>query len=940
MARCFFPVLLALIGAVTGTTGLVVAQPGPVAQSVFVVVTPFVNVSGDVLEDWLGTGIAETVAIAFDDDDGFTVVRDGDEMLPPGRQRLATWVVTGGYQLVGSTLRITAQVVDADTDAVVGSAIVDGRIDELFDTQDRLVHELRVRLGGRQPIASVPQASGAVATPPSRRSTPPRPVVGPGGGEPVLDAVALPSGRVIDGPSAPVAPDTIVRDADRRATVRAVRLTEPLRFDGVLDEPIYERVPSFGGFIQQQPNEGAPATERTEVWVFFDDQNVYVSGRNWDSAPESLWIANEMQRDSFQLIQNEGFSVVLDTFYDRRNGVVFSVNPIGGFMDQQITDESQSNADWNPIWNSRTGRFSGGWTVEMVIPFKSLRFPATQSQVWGLQIGRRIRWKNEWTYLTPVPISAGPGNFRISVAATLTGITVPPGNRTFEIKPYAIGSLASDVNTVPPISNVGDGDFGVDVKYGVTENLTADFTYNTDFAQVEVDEQQVNLTRFSLFFPEKREFFLEGRGIFDFGEGARFGGVGAGGRPGSNSFFGGGNAPTVFFSRRIGLEGGQTVPIRAGGRLTGKSGDVTVGALNIQTDDAPGVTAAPTNFTVFRIKRDVLRRSRVGGIFTGRSARPSTVPEGETGSNQVYGVDAAFAFYDNVNFTGYYAQSQTPGLVGDDASYQGAFTYNGDLYAVQVDHLVVGDNFNPEVGFLRRDDFRRTFATAQYSPRPAIDLVRQFTWGASVDYIETETTGQLATRFLQARFLTEFENSDRFSIDVQDSYELLTAPFRIAPGDGISIPVGGYGFRDAFASYSLGGQRRVSGTLSLQRGEFFGGHITGVGYRRGRLAVTRAFSFEPGISVNRIELPQGRFATTLLTSRVTYTFTPRMFFGGLLQYNSSRDSLSSNLRLRWEYQPGSELFIVYNDVRDTELRGTPMLENRAFVVKFTRLFRF
>ena len=382
------------------------------------------------------------------------------------------------------------------------------------------------------------------------------------------------------------------------------------------------------------------------------------------------------------------------------------------------------------------------------------------------------------------------------------------------------------------------------------------------------------------------------------------------------------------------------MPIRAGGRLTGKSGDVTVGALNIQTDDAPGVTAAPTNFTVFRIKRDVLRRSRVGGIFTGRSARPSTVPEGETGSNQVYGVDAAFAFYDNVNFTGYYAQSQTPGLVGDDASYQGAFTYNGDLYAVQVDHLVVGDNFNPEVGFLRRDDFRRTFATAQYSPRPAIDLVRQFTWGASVDYIETETTGQLATRFLQARFLTEFENSDRFSIDVQDSYELLTAPFRIAPGDGISIPVGGYGFRDAFASYSLGGQRRVSGTLSLQRGEFFGGHITGVGYRRGRLAVTRAFSFEPGISVNRIELPQGRFATTLLTSRVTYTFTPRMFFGGLLQYNSSRDSLSSNLRLRWEYQPGSELFIVYNDVRDTELRGTPMLENRAFVVKFTRLFRF
>ena len=931
----------------------------------WVAVLTFSNLTGNRADDWIGAGIAETIAATLEEDDGFSVVRDPAPSTPvlsghyeaaaTARQLGARWIVTGAYQRVGDRLRLTARVTDIETGAVTGSATVDGHIHELFEAQDRLAAELQEAFSpaggppGTPAVASVASETVARGPGPAPAAPEPAPSAAPVATRAASSSAGfggLASGIVIDGPTPPVAPTTITRDADGRATVRAVRLDEPLRVNGTLNEGVYESVPPFSGFIQQRPDEGAPATERTEVWVFYDDRNVYVAARLWDSAPESQWIANEMQRDSFQLIQNEGFSVAFDTFYDRRNGMTFMVNPIGGFMDQQITDEGQPNSDWNPIWDVRTGRFPGGWTVEMEVPFKSLRFPPGEAQVWGLQLGRRIRWKNEWAYLTPVPISGGPGMFRLSAAATLTGIEVPTGNRTFEIKPYAIGSVATDLNAVPAISNDGDGDVGFDVKYGVTQNLTADFTYNTDFAQVEVDEQQVNLTRFSLFFPEKREFFLEGRGIFDFGQGARFsgggGGGGGGGRPGTGGFFGGGgDVPTVFFSRRIGLESGQTVPILAGGRLTGKAGALTGGALNIQTDDARSVDAASTNFSVLRVKRDILRRSRIGGIFTGRSVSTRAVAPGEDpGSNQVYGLDAAFAFYDNVNFSSYWARSQTPGMSGDDASYQAAFTYNGDLYAFQVDHLLVGDNFNPEIGFLRRNDFRRTFTTAQYSPRPAIRAVRQFTWGASLDYIENDRTGRLETRLAQARFQTEFENSDRFTVDVQDSYELLLEPFDIAPNDGVSIPIGGYGFQDLFASYSMGAQRRVSGTFSVQRGEFFGGDITAVGYSRGRVEVTPEFSFEPGISINRIELPGGRFTTKLATSRVTYTFTPRMFFGGLLQYNSSRDSLSMNLRLRWEYQPGSELFVVYNDVRDTELRGTPILENRAFVVKFTRLFRF
>ncbi len=780
-------------------------------------------------------------------------------------------------------------------------------------------------LWGTAPLAAAPQEPAGAE--PRQVSRPP--------------AGFQPAGPAIDGPPAPLPPATISRDARGGATVRAVRLDEPLRLDGVLDEPIYARVEPFGGFIQQAPDEGAPATEDTDNWIFFDDESIYVGARVHESVPESEWVANEMQRDSFQLINNDGYIVVLDTFYDRRNGFAFRVNPIGGFSDRQVTDEGNPNPDWNPVWDVRTGRFDGGWTVEMEIPFQSLRFRPGADQVWGIQVGRDIRSNYEEAYLTAVPISAGPGQFRLSVAGTLVGLEVPADSRTFEIKPYAIGSLNTDRTVVPPISNDGDRSGGVDVKYGLTENLTADFTYNTDFAQVEVDEQQINLTRFSLFFPEKREFFLESQGIFDFGRVAGFGDFGGSTRGILNApagAFPAGDAPTLFFSRRIGLDQeGRTVPIVGGGRLTGKVGDFSVGAINIQTDDARASAALPTNFSVLRVKRDILRRSRVGAIFTNRS-----VSLRGDGANQAYGLDASFSFYDNVNMYGYYARTNTPGLQGNNESYRAAFSYEGDLYGLLVDHLQVGRNFNPEIGFMRREDFRRSYVYAQFSPRPeGIEAVRQFTWGGSVDYIENGA-GQLETRILSGRFETSFENSDTLSADIQQDYEFLPRPFAIT--DAVTIPVGGYEFTDFQVSYELGPHRRVAGSLSFQHGEFFGGDITAVGYSRGRIEVSRQFAVEPGISWNRITLPQGSFTARVATTRSTYTFTPRMFASALLQYNSTNNVLSTNVRLRWEYEPGSELFVVYNDQRDTfrdlRNRGFPMLENRAFVVKLTRQFRF
>ena len=521
------------------------AQSAPASASGTVAVERFSNISGAPDDAWMGSGIAETLAADLTDSARVVILVTTSPAGASGDDAAgARWIVTGGYQRLGDDLRITARIVDTQSGTAVHRVRVDGQAADFFAMQDELSARLREGL----PLRTATAPTGTTGPGPAPNAASPlappgRPSVSSGGG------LAI-TGNLIDGPAPPVAPATIARDASGNATIRAVRLEAPITLDGVLDESVYANTTAIEGFIQQLPDEGEPTTERTEAWVFFDTQNIYISARLWDSAPESEWVANEMQRDSFQLINNETFNVSLDTFYDRRNGYAFQVNPIGGIFDFQLTDEGNPNIDWNPIWDVRTGRFEGGWTAEMQIPFKSLRYRPGRVQIWGIQLGRRIYHKNESTYLTPVPISGGPGLFRISAAGTLTGIEVPEGNRTFEIKPYAIGSSATDLNADPAVRNDGDGAVGFDVKYGLTQNLTADFTYNTDFAQVEVDEQQVNLTRFSLFFPEKREFFLEGRGTFDFGRGAQFGGGGApggGGRPGSGGF-GGGSVPTIFFS--------------------------------------------------------------------------------------------------------------------------------------------------------------------------------------------------------------------------------------------------------------------------------------------------------------------------------------------------------------------------------------------------------
>jgi hypothetical protein len=535
--------------------------------------------------------------------------------------------------------------------------------------------------------------------------------------------------------------------------------------------------------------------------------------------------------------------------------------------------------------------------------------------------------------LTPVPqILAGPQAFnRISAGGTLVGLDLPPVGKNLELKPYAISRVTTDRVRTPQLRNDLTGDFGGDVKYGVTANLTADFTANTDFAQVEIDEQQVNLTRFSLFFPEKRDFFLEGRGIFDFARG------GAGAQQGGAQAS---DLPYLFYSRRIGLNRSREIPIDAGGRLTGKIGKYGIGLMNIQTGDESVSRTEPTNFTVLRVKRDVLRRSAIGAMLTNRSIS-SVGP----GSNRAYGVDGAFSFFQNLSTGVYWARTETEGRSGDDQSYQGRFDYAADRYGARGEFLSVGRNFNPEVGYTRRTDINRSFGQLRFSPRPKnIKSVRKFTWQANGEYV-TDGSGAVESRVLNGSFSTEFESSDTASVEITRDYELLVQPFTVA-GSSVTIPRGGYTFSDVVASYSFGAQRRMSGSLSAQAGHYYDGTIASVSYGSGRISVLKQLSIEPTISISHIDVAAGEFTTKLLRARTDYGFSPLMFASALLQYNSADRAFSSNLRFRWEYQPGSELFVVYTDERDTtdERFATPTLvrglKNRALVVKVNRLFRF
>jgi hypothetical protein len=754
------------------------------------------------------------------------------------------------------------------------------------------------------PLAAAPAAAGPPQGPPTT--------------SPASSTSVLGSATVVDGPPSPIAPAVITRDEKGGATMRAVRIDEPLKIDGQLDEEVYLNVPGAGDFIMQEPREGDQATEQTDTWVFFDSENLYIAARCWDGHPER-WVMTELRHDNGNIIENENLSVALDTFHDRRNGFFFQTNPLGALREQAFTDEVNINSNWNTVWQVKSGRFEGGWTVEMAIPFKSLRYRGSGPQVWGINFRRMVKWKNETSFLTLVPRAYGHnGIFRVSSAGTLVDLETPAQSMNLELKPYAVSSLTTDYAAAAPFSNRFSRNAGFDFKYGLTRSLIADATVNTDFAQVEEDLQQINLTRFSLQFPEKRDFFLEGQGMFNFG-----------GTRGN-----GNDVPILFFSRRVGLSQGQSVPVVAGGRLTGTVGKFGIGALNIQTDDKISAGAVATNFSVVRVKRDILRRSNIGLLATRR-----TPAADQSASNAVFGADANLAFFRNLSINGYYARTATPGAKGDQSSYRGRFDYAGDRYGLQLEHLMVGDKFSPDIGFMRRSDFRRSTIGARFSPRPKSNrLIRKLNWEAGYDYITDSRRTRVENRQFSGTFQVDFDSSDQWTLDYTHDFEYLPRNFEIGPA--VTLPVGGYDYDTVRMTYELGQQRRVSGRLSVATGTFYDGHKKEANLTSGRIALSARVSIEPGLTMNWVNLPYGSFKNRLMTARAVFTPSPRTLISSLMQYNASDHTMSSSVRVRWEYVPGSEFFVVYSDGRNTSEAPVQGLVNRTVAIKVTRLLRF
>jgi hypothetical protein len=725
-----------------------------------------------------------------------------------------------------------------------------------------------------------------------------------------------------------------VRDDEGRAVVRAVPLPSPMQFDGRLDEPFYRDTKPFGDFIQQEPHDGEPATDKTEAWVFFDDRNVYVGARLWETDPTRR-VMSDMRRDSFNLYNNDHIAVIFDTFNDGRNGFGFSSNAQGGIFDWQATNE-QPSPNWNGLWESRTAEFDGGWSVEFRIPFRSIRFQE-RGDVWGINFRRMVRWKNEVSYLSPVPVSWGRrGLNKLSSAGPLVGVQVPAKLTNIDVKPYALGSATTNRRSTPALENHATGAFGVDAKWGITQSIVTDFTYNTDFAQVEDDEAQVNLTRFSLLFPEKRDFFLEGQDVFNFA-GASMGGGGGGGPQAIQGGGGGGGnnvTPIVFFSRRIGLQNDVVVPILGGARLIGRGGGYQVGALHMRSDDNPTALAAATDFSVIRINRDVLSRSRVGLIATRRGPRMNG-----SGENYAYGVDTQINPRTELQLNAYWAATADAAGVAGAAqqSYRTQFNWNADKTGLQLDHLFVGKDFTPEIGFIRRSAFRRTYGSTRYSPRPASwKGVRKIYYEASLDYFE-DPDGKPESREAQGAFRLEMNSSDQLAFEYSRQFESLNVIFAVTPG--VNIPPGAYDFSQSKFLFTTSAQRPISGTLILTRGGFYGGTLREWSWR-GRVELGSRFQVEPTLSLNHFKTPWGDGDSNIIGSRFTYTLTPRMFASALVQYQSAAEAVSTNARFRWEYQAGSELFVVYSDGRNTTGPGFPLLDNRSLVVKLTKLFRF
>ena len=686
--------------------------------------------------------------------------------------------------------------------------------------------------------------------------------------------------------------------------IKAVQIDGPITMDGRLNEDVWAQAQPAKGFTQggRSAHPGQPASQETEARFLYDSDNLYIGVICYENDVEHM-IVNGLKRD-FQSNVGDEIGIALDTLNDDRSGFFVSTNPAGAKRDLQISNDSQINQEWDGVWDVRVRVEQDRWIAEFIVPFKTLRFSDAPAQEWGLNMFRKIRRVNEESFWVPLPIRYNMT--KVSLAGTLSGLEGIRQGRNLKIKPYTTAGI-NQVASGTSLKNDFDSDGGVDIKYGLTPSLTLDATYRTDFSQAEVDQDQVNLTRFNLFFPEKRDFFLENSGVFDFGS-----------RGGSSSNL------LPFFSRRIGLsDQGTVIPIIGGTRVSGTAGRQEFGFLSMKTKHDGLIPS--NNFTVGRVKRNVLNNSFLGVIFTNRD---STIP-GDF--NRVYGGDAVFQFFNKIDVTGYYLKSATPGVDEDNDARRLSVGYRDNVWSFGGEYEKVADRFNPEVGFIRRDDMSHYAGDFAYNPRVRrIPKIRDITLSTSYDYY-AGTTGKIETRTNSQRFNIEFANSAQFSINTNETFERLPEIFT-----QYAIPLGDYKYRDYSVSFNSDRSRLIGGRISNNWGRFWNGTRSSPG---GDITLKPNYHWQidTTFSRNDIKVESGRYVTTLVGLKILYAFNSRAFLNTFFQYNSERRQLSSNVRFNIIHRPLSDFYVVFNERRDTV---TGAVRDRGVIFKFTNLFNF
>ncbi len=712
--------------------------------------------------------------------------------------------------------------------------------------------------------------------------------------------------------------------APRPEAVAEAAPERPVLDGEVLGDPAWQGAEPITSFWQERPDEGRAATEKTDVRVVFTEDTLYVGVVCYDRDPKSI-IVSDSRRDT-SLDETDSFQIILDTYRDGLNGFVFGTNPAGIEYDGQVTNEGQGggglgpgqnqqtgpgsgfNVNWDGAWDVRTQIGDFGWSAEFAIPFRTLRFPSAADQVWGLNFQRNIRRRNERAFWSPIPRQYNL--YKLSLAGALSGVRTPTF-RNFKVTPYALGELRQSGER--PVDGVALGDVGFDAKYNPTSSLTLDATVNTDFAQVEVDEQQINLDRFNLFYPEKRPFFLENAGFFNVGN------------PGEVD---------LFFSRRVGIgERGEEVPILAGGRLSGKAGAYSLGLLNMQTSEYQHHYASE-NFSVVRISRDLPNRSSFGGLFVNRQSMGDYASSSDR--NRTYALDGKWGVRQHTVVSSFVAKTDTPGVASDDYAFNLRSRTNVRRFDLELGYQEVADNFNPEVGFLTRKGYRKPDGRFLMRFRPTnfmhVAEFRPHTSARAFYRID----GSLETLYWHIDNHSQFRNSYEVHTGVNITREGVRTPFQIFPG--VTVPIGEYSHKEAQLVLITNQGAPLSLHFQTIIGGFFGGdRVTLTPTLRMRAGNT--LTAEVAYQRNDVDLPGGSFVTNLLRTRVSYSFTTRAFVQALVQYNDRADLWSMNVRFGLLQAANTGLFVVYTDTRGLyDLVPRPERTDRSFVVKFSRMF--